>query len=587
MQADRRPFGWRWFAHALKLRRGEVIRLLLAITAGYGTSLVFPIATQRIVDAIVAGEAGLPVLGLAGLAIAAIAAEVAVSSHRKALTDGLATFLERRMSRVVFAHLLRVRIDGARFHSGEVLNHFQQITKISNFIMHQGPNTVIDAGGALVALALVLHYDVAVGIALVAAAPIIALLACNQITGIWNSADGYYEAVGIRDGVLAEAVSGLMTVKALAVEGVRMRRWDTVTGTALAELHTLLDLQRRYNVRTQVISRAMTLLVIGVGCWRMYGAHLTVGEFLAIQVVAARITGPLLGSADILRMTQDVNVAIQHIGAFLLLPRERAGRHPPLRQIGPGGIRLRDVSLTYPGAERPALRNIDIDLPERGIVAIVGRNGSGKSTLIRILLGLQRDYTGRVEIGGADLRDYDPRWLRGRIGTVDQDTVLFSGSVHDNLTDRRRDPALVREALRFAGVSSLVEGLPKGLATEIGEKGHMFSGGQRQRLSIARAVVRNPVIALLDEPTAFLDPEAALALERNLAAWGRDRLLILVTHHLAAARQADRILVLDEGNLVGHGRHEDLVRDLPSYADLWADYTRSFADADAREPSPA
>ena len=587
LRADRSSFGWRWLGRSLALRRGQVARLLIAIAAGYGAGLVFPVATQRIVDAIVAGQADLHLLGLALLALLSIAAEVGLTAFRGRLIIALAVFLDRRISRRVFAHLLRVRIDGAAFKSGEVLNHFQQITKIRDFVLHQIPNTVIDAGGALVAFGLVLYYDVAVGAALAVAAPLIVMIASNQISGIWKSAKAYYQSISVRDGTLAESVNGLATVKSLALEAGRMRRWITVTDSTLAELSGVMDLQRRYGLRSQAVSRAMTLLVIGVGCWRIYGGYLTVGEFLAIQVVAARITGPLLGSADILRMAQEVNVAIREIGGFLSLPREQAGRHPPLRRIGPGGIRLDGVSLTYPGAARPALWDLRATLPERGIVAIVGRNGSGKSTLLRILLGLQRDYTGRVEIGGADLRDYDPRWLRGQIGTVDQDTMLFSGSVRENLATQRPDAAAFDAALHFAGLRGLVETLPEGLETSLGEGGRTLSGGQRQRLSIARAVIRNPPVALLDEPTAFLDPEAALALERNLTAWGRERLLILVTHHLAAARQADRILVLDDGRLLGDGRHDDLLRTVPLYAALWEDYTRAVVRSADRAIEPA
>ena len=156
------------------------------------------------------------------------------------------------------------------------------------------------------------------------------------------------------------------------------------------------------------------------------------------------------------------------------------------------------------------------------MIALVGRNGSGKSTLIRILLGLRRDYSGTVEIGGRDLKDYDPRWLRSRIGVVDQDTVLFAGTVRENLTAAGRcaEPAL-RQALSFSGALDFVEALPGGLDAELSENGRSLSGGQRQRLSVARAMIREPRLMLLDEPAAFLDAEAAVALERQFAVWGR------------------------------------------------------------------
>jgi len=170
--------------------------------------------------------------------------------------------------------------------------------------------------------------------------------------------------------------------------------------------------------------------------------------------------------------------------------------------------------------------------------------------------------------------------LRSRIGIVDQDTILFAGTIRENIAAgiARADDARIDRALAFAGAQGFIGDLPNGLETELEENGRNLSGGQRQRLAIARAVVRDPHLVLLDEPTAFLDAEAAV--EKRLAAWGADRLLILVTHHLAAARNADAILVLDQGQRVGLGSHVTLLRECSPYAALWSDYARS------RPPAP-
>src|SRR5262249_3869612 len=156
---------------------------------------------------------------------------------------------------------------------------------------------------------------------------------------------------------------------------------------------------------------------------------------------------------------------------------------------------------------------------------------------IRVLLGLRRDYSGKVEIGGRDLRDYDPRWLRSCIGVVDQDTVLFAGTVRENLISGRKiHEGALREALRLSGALDFVEALPGGLDAELTENGRSLSGGQRQRLSIARAILRDPHLMLLDEPTTFLDAEAAVEIEKQFSASARKRLILIVSHHLAATR---------------------------------------------------
>jgi ABC-type bacteriocin/lantibiotic exporter with double-glycine peptidase domain len=565
----------------LLLRRGQVVSILAMTGMVYAAGLVFPISTQKAVDAIVAGRADWVLVGLALTAVFAVGIEVAVSSWRQKLLIRLVAFIDRRVSRKVFAHLMRARTDRAGFRSGDVLNHFQQATKIRDFVLYHLPHVAFDAGGAMVALSVMFYYDPLIGTTVLVVAPVLAVLAREHIGGFRLVMDDYYASVGARQNVLSESVNGISTIKALALEGGRMRRWDRVTSAMLDKLCHMMDRNRAIALRSQLVSRGLSLLVIGLGCWRMFQGQLSVGELLALQLLTGRIAGPILSSGDVYRTYQEADVAVRRIAGFVSEPREQATVIPPIRAFADGGIVLSKVSLTYPGANRPALRDVTVALPSHGVVAIVGRNGSGKSTLIRILLGLLGDYAGRVDVFGHDLRHYDPRWLRTGIGVVDQDTALFSGTVRENLMPSRRnaDEATLRAALSFSGALGFVEALPGGIDAELSEGGRSLSGGQRQRLSIARAVVRNPKLALFDEPTAFLDAEAAVALEKGLAVWGRDRLLILVSHHLAATRSANRILVLEAGHLVGDGTHEQLVKTVPEYASLWSDYSRSLEGA--------
>jgi ABC-type bacteriocin/lantibiotic exporter with double-glycine peptidase domain len=574
------PFGWRWIRQALALRRPQVAGVLAVTTATYAAGLVFPIALQKGVDAIVAGRAGPDVALLALVAVAAIVIEAGLSFARQGMLIRLATFLDRRISRLMFVQLIRVRIDSARFRAGDAINHFEQARKIRDFILYQLPNLVLDTGGAIVTLALTFYYDVAVGVAILIVTPFLALLARNQLSTANQKATALYAATGVRNNALSETVNGLGTVKALAIESARLRRWESVTQVVLTELAALMRISRSYILRAQIASRAVTLLVVGTGCIRMYQGHISVGDLLALQILSARFAGPILSSGDLYRLWQEVEVAIRQIGMFTALPRETAAQRPPLRTLQDSSIALHNLSFSYPGATRPALAEVTVRLPARGVIALVGRNGSGKSTLMRVLLGLQRDYEGRVEIGGRDLKDYDPRWLRSRIGTVDQDTVLYSGPVRDNLAaGPHLDDAALRKALAFARAEGIVDALPGGLDAEIAENGRPLSGGQRQRLSIARAVLRDPAIALLDEPTAFLDAEAAAELERKLVVWGQERLLILATHHLPAVRNADHVVFLDRGRLLGTGTHQDLLRASAEYDTLWREHEtqRSYA----------
>jgi ATP-binding cassette subfamily B protein len=576
------PFGWHWVWRSLRLRKWHLAAVLALTLADYAAGLVFPLCTQQAVDLIAAGVVGMQLVWLAAAAVASIGVEAALTSLRQKLVIRVTNFIDRRLARKAFLHLMRRRIDLGPTPAGEALNRFQQADKISSFVMSQVPHLVFDVGGAAVSLMLMLYYDAVIGAVTVAAAAACSFVLRHQLGDLDTLSEEYFKVQGKQKGVLSESVAGIVTVKALALETRRLGQWTAVTDAVIKATRSLFDKARHFQVNAFMVMRGLNLIVLALGCYRMLRHELTFGELVALQLLTSRVISPLLWYGDMLRQYNEAKVALTELSRFLADPIERPAIRPPRRQLGDGGITARDLTLRYAPSARPALDGVSFTLPARGRFALVGRNGSGKSSLIRVLLGLQRGYAGDVAVGGHDLKHYDPRALRGQIGIVDQDTTLFSGTVRDNIAagtaagGQMGEDAAVREALAFAGALEFVEAMPGGLDAEVEENGRNLSGGQRQRLAIARAVVRNPHLVLLDEPTAFLDAEAAVALEQRLAAWGRDRLLILVTHHLAAARSADAILVLDQGRLAGHGAHAALLNDCPPYAALWSDYVRSM-----------
>jgi ABC-type bacteriocin/lantibiotic exporter with double-glycine peptidase domain len=573
-----RPFGWAWVWRSLWLRKWQLVSTFALTIAVYAAGLVLPICTQRAVDLIAAGQAGSPLIGLGMAAIVAIGVEASLISVREKVVIRLTGFLERRISRRAFLHLMRRRIDLGVTQAGEVLNRFQQAGKIPAFLLRLVPRVVFDAGNAVVSLLVMFYYDVAIGLAILATALVSAFVMRNRVGEVRALAEQNFKATGKRQGVLSETVTGIVTVKALALEAQRCRQWNDATDAAIAASQMVADQGRRFVVSLHAVVYMINLMVLALGCYRILQHDLTFGGLLALQLLAGRLIAPIVSSGDVIRQYQETRVAITELGRFMAEPREHAAVRPPVRQLGDGGIAVKHLSLSYAPSTRPALDDVSFTLPARGRFALVGRNGSGKSSLIRVLLGLQRGYTGEIMLGGHNLRHYDPRALRAQTGIVDQDTILFSGTICENVMAGARfvDNAEIKGALVFAGALDFVEVMPQGLDSAVLENGRNFSGGQRQRLAIARAVVRNPRLVLLDEPSAFLDAEAAVALEQRLATWGSDRLLILVTHHLAAARSADAILVLDQGRLVGYGSHTALLRDCGPYAALWSDYSRSM-----------
>ncbi|TRL32746.1 ATP-binding cassette domain-containing protein [Methylosinus sporium] len=576
VRGKRYLFGWKWIWRSLIIKRQNTFTILMMTGLGYAFTVLFPISIQIIVDTAVKGHDLYRLLSVSTLALSVIFIEAAISNQRQKLVISLGTFLERRISRLMFSHLMRARIDNIYISSGETINHFQQSTKIHEFVTHHLPHVLFDGGGAVVAIILALCYDAVVGMLLISTIPFIIIITGKQLDELSDATDGYYNSIGNRQTLISEATTGLRTIKSLSLETMMIKKWKSATNIFIYKMIYVYDLSRKFIIRSQIASRLLTIFVLSVGCWRVFNGNLSVGELIAILLISERISGPILASSDLYNSFQSANVVVHQIATFMNQPRDRNNRTKSY--FNNRIISISNVSLTYPGSSSAAIHNISVTFPETGLVAIVGRNGSGKSTLIKILLGLQLGYEGDVKIGGNDIKECSQRLLRLQFGVVDQDTVLFSGTIRENITSGRNiSPADIYDALDFVGAHEFVRALPNDLDSEIGENGNRLSGGQRQRLSIARAIVRKPPIALFDEPTAFLDAEAAVALEKRLKGWAQNRLVILVTHHLAAARMADRILVFDAGCLVGDGHHEHLIKTTPEYASLWSNYTRDNA----------
>jgi ATP-binding cassette subfamily B protein len=256
-----------------------------------------------------------------------------------------------------------------------------------------------------------------------------------------------------------------------------------------------------------------------------------------------------------------------------------------LRPRFAGAVSFEDVTFTYEGTKTPALRDVNFSVPEGTMLGIVGRSGSGKSTITRLLQGINRDYSGFLKIDGTDLREINLRHLRQSFGVVLQDNFLFRGSIRDNIIAGR--PGLTLEdavrAARLAGAEEFIERMPNGYETFIQEGSPNLSGGQRQRLAIARALITDPRILILDEATSSLDPESEALVNANLLRIARGRTMVVVSHRLSSLTECDQILVLDKGEAADMAPHNTLLERCSVYRQLWAQQNRH---TESQRPQP-
>ncbi|MDX5461789.1 ABC transporter ATP-binding protein/permease [Micromonospora tulbaghiae] len=370
----------------------------------------------------------------------------------------------------------------------------------------------------------------------------------------------------------------------LSVSGVRLAK-TLGTGPALVDRFTassarLVDLELRSELAGRWRMAAMSIVFAAIPAVIYLGAGLpgtagtlTIGTLVAFTALQGNLFRPLMGLLNV-GVTLTASLALfARIFEYLDLPVEVAepARPVPLDPAtARGHLRVEDATFSYPGSDTAALAGVSLDVPAGTSLALVGETGSGKSTLAALISRLHDPDAGRITIDGIDLRDLRPADLAAVVGVVSQETYLLHATVRDNLRYARPDAtdADIEAAARAARIHDLIAALPDGYDTMVGSRGHRFSGGEQQRLAIARTLLRDPRILVLDEATSALDTETERAVQRALDELARGRTVVTIAHRLSTVRDADRIAVLDHGRIVESGTHDALLDRRGRYAAL-------------------
>ncbi len=371
----------------------------------------------------------------------------------------------------------------------------------------------------------------------------------------------------------ALSVNGAMLTKTLGASGARL---DTFRATSaeLAELEVRSQLAGKWRMATmQVVFAVIPALIYLAGGFPGLTGGLTIGTLVAFTSLQAQIFRPVLGLLNVGAQWIASAALLSRIFGYLDLPVEVAPPAHPVflpEDAVRGELRFEDVSYRYPDGDVDVLSDVDIVLAPGRTVAVVGETGSGKSTLATLAVRLADPTVGRVTLDGVDLRDLAPDDLARTVGVVSQETYLAHTSIRENLLQARPGAGEedLWEALRAAQVARVVEELPAGLDTVVGARGHRFSGGERQRVAIARTLLANPRVLVLDEATSALDTETERDLQQALETLVRGRTTLTIAHRLSTVRDADEIVVLDHGRVVERGSHADLVAAGGRYAHL-------------------
>ncbi|WP_448683867.1 type I secretion system permease/ATPase [Pseudomonas nicosulfuronedens] len=368
-----------------------------------------------------------------------------------------------------------------------------------------------------------------------------------------------------RQALLIETLGGLETLKACGAESERQYRWESTHG-ALARLDNHARfLSALATNGTLFLQQFAGLAMICAGVYSILDGNLSVGALVASYMLNSRVLAPLGQIAGLITRYQQARLTMKSTDALMELPQERQARQRPLERTQlHGALEVRQLSFSYPEQTTPALNHVSLRMAPGEKIGIIGKSGSGKSTFGRLLMGFYHPDEGQILLDGLDLRQLDVSDLRQQIGYVAHDLPLLAGSLRDNLTLGARyvSDARMLEVAELTGVSELARQHPAGFDRPVGERGQLLSGGQRQAVLMARAMLLDPPILLLDEPTSAMDNSSEEILRKRLHEACRDKTLLLVTHRTSMLSLVDRLLVLDSGRIVADGPKDAVIEAL-------------------------
>jgi len=447
---------------------------------------------------------------------------------------------------------------------GDIISRVQENRKIQRFLTGEALSILLDLLTVFIYVGLMFWYSWKMALLVLAIVPPFVLLALIATPFLQRVSRDIFAAYNEETGYLIQSLTGIRTVKSMAVEQTVRWHWEELFGKSIKKTFSGQVIGNTLQIFSSTIETVMTTVLLWFGAWLVIQNELTIGQLVAFNMLLGNVISPFQRLIDLWNELQEVVIAVERINDVIDAEPEE-DLHSSVRQFMPpihGHIRFDGVTFRYHSeSDVNTLENISFEVQPGQMVALVGRSGSGKTTISKLLLGLYPPTAGKITIDGYDISSLALRSLRQQIGVVDQDTFLFGGTIRDNITVGRPQATIdaVIEAAQQAGAHQFIKELPMGYETQIGEGGGMLSGGQRQRLAIARALIEDPPLLILDEATSSLDAESERIIQTNFNKIFTGRTTLVIAHRLSTVRNADKILVLDRGILIESGTHDELM----------------------------
>jgi ATP-binding cassette subfamily B protein len=562
-ETPKERFGLGWFVPYLSRYRWVLIEVFIASFFVQLAALANPLVIQLIIDKVIVQNSinTLNILGVLLLAVGVF--EAVLTTLRTYLFVDTTNRIDMSLGSQIIDHLLRLPL---RYFDkrpvGELSTRINELENIRQFLTGTALTVVLDALFSVVYIVVMLFYSwqlTLVGLGTIPLFVVVTLIAAPTVSRQLRSKA---ERNAETQSYLVEVMSGIQTVKAQNIELRSRFSWQKKYAKFVAAGFKTVLTSTLANSTSQFLSKLSSLLVLWVGAYLVLKQELTLGELIAFRIISSYVTTPILRLAQIWQNFQETGLSLERLSDIVDSPQEGEidKNNIPLPAVT-GAVKFENVSFRFAASGPLQLSNVSVEFAAGEFVGIVGQSGSGKSTMMKLLLRLYDAESGRILVDGYDIAKVELYSLRRQIGVVPQDTLLFDGTVKENiaLTNPDATDEEIIEAAQIAVAHEFIMTLPNGYNTRVGERGSALSGGQRQRIAIARSVLQRPKILVLDEATSALDYPTEKQIGLNLARAFKGNTVFFITHRLNTVSNADTIVVMDNSRMIEQGSHQELM----------------------------
>lgn len=550
-----------WFWGTLAENKGIYRDVMVAALLINIFALAMPLFTMNVYDRVVPNKA-VETLWVLGIGVGLIVlGDLLLRSMRAYFLDWASARIDVKLSSQIMEKVLGTRYEAKPTSVGSFASNLRSFESVRDFITSATVVTLIDLPFGIIFLIVIAWISPLMVLPALIGGAVVLIYSLSVQSKMHDLSETMYRASAQRNATLIESLVGLETVKSMGIEGQMQGKWEK-SALFLSEVGSKLKLlSSSITNGSYALQQIISVAIIILGVYLISNGDLTMGGLIACSQLTSRALAPISQIASLFTQYHTAATSLKSLEDIMQKPVERSKDVNFLsRPAFKGEIEFKNVSFKYPGSDELALNRISFKIRPGEHVGLIGRMGSGKTTINKLILGLYQPTEGAILIDGIDARQIDPAELRRSIGYVQQDSHLFYGTLRDNITLRHQhaDDQAVLHAAQVGGIAEFVNTHPKGFDLEVGERGDTLSGGQRQGVGIARAFVTKPQIVLLDEPTSAMDHSGEETVKRNIAEATADKTLLVISHRNAMLELAERLIVIDSGQVVADGNKEDV-----------------------------